>query len=458
MRIQTNQRDLSLDDLQLALLAHERDYRRKRKLKQYFTGSHDIYRKLPRENTEINNQLVSNFCSYITSMSTGFFIGQPVTYRAISEDEHELEPLLEIFKYNDEAAHNLELAEEASITGEAVEILYIDADAQIRFASVPSEEMLLICDATLEGNIQFAVRRYRVYALDQFSYDEFVDVYDAREIRHYTYSGGALKLINSEPHYFGDVPVVEFANNKQRRGDFEDVITLVDAYNLAQSLTMDDLADFTDAFLILKNIHLYDDVEVKKFRRRKIIETDGNDSGAEWLTKDLNDTYVENVKTRLQRDIHKFACVPDLTDENFAGNASGVAISYKLIGLQQVCSRKQREFKKALQRRIELIAGILKLQNRADIDFRDIDVQFTSNIPQNLPELAQVVTQLGGIVSNKTLLGLLPFVTDAREEMAELDEERAEENTEQDSEYTNWRNRSEGNEDDEPRVLAETGD
>lgn len=42
--------------------------------------------------------------------------------------------------------------------------------------------------------------------------------------------------------------------------------------------------------------------------------------------------------------------------------------------------------------------------------------------------------------------------------MAELDEERAEENAADDSEYTNWRNRSEGNEDDEPRVLAETGD
>lgn len=420
MRIQTNQRTLSLGDLQEALVAHERDYQHKRKLKRYFSGAHDIYRKAPRENTEVNNQLVSNYCSYITSMSTGFFIGQPVTYRATSEDEHELDPLLEIFKYNDEAAHNLELAEEASITGEAIEILYIDDDAKIRFATVPSEEMLLICDATLEANILFAVRRYRVYSLNQISYDEFVDVYDAREIKHYTYNGGALRFISAEKHYFGDVPVIEFANNKQRRGDFEDVITLVDAYNLAQSLTMDDLADFTDAFLILKGLGGTTPEDARRLRRNKIIVLDDG-GGAEWLIKNLNDTYVENVKSRIQRDIHKFSAIPDMSDENFAGNASGVAISYKLIGLQQICARKQREFKKALQRRIELIAGILRLKNQGDIDFRDIDIQFTSNIPQNLVETAQVITQLDGIVSHKTLLGLLPFVADPREELEELD-------------------------------------
>ena len=64
-----------------------------------------------------------------------------------------------------------------------------------------------------------------------------------------------------------------------------------------------------------------------------------------WLIKNLNDIYIGNF----------------LMNENFAGNTSGVAIKYKLIGLEQIRSRKEREFKKALQRRIELIGGMLKL-------------------------------------------------------------------------------------------------
>lgn len=424
MRIQTNLRRFGESEITKILQAHDGEYRRKRKLKRYFTGQHDILSKAARENTEVNNRLVSNYPAYITSMSVGFFIGQPVTYKTASENEHELTPLLDIFRYNDEAAHNLELAEEASITGEAFEFLYIDSDAAIRLATVPSEEVIVVCESTLEAPIIAAIRHYRVYALDQVSYDEFVDFYDATEIRHYRYTGGRLVKTGCDRHYFGDVPIVEYPNNKQRRGDFEDVISLIDAYNLAQSLTLDDLADFTDAFLILRGMGGTTPEDVLQLRRMKTLLLDGNDAGAEWLIKNLNDTYVENVKSRIQRDIHKFSNIPDMSDDNFAGNTSGVAIKYKLIGLEQIRSRKERCFKCGLQRRIELIANILKLKNVAQIDFRDVEPVFSANIPANVLEQAQIVSQLDGLISRKTLLSLLPFVADAAEELEELDHER----------------------------------
>ena len=64
-----------------------------------------------------------------------------------------------------------------------------------------------------------------------------------------------------------------------------------------------------------------------------------------------------------------------MTDVNFASNASGVAIKYKLIGLEQIRSRKERFFKKAIQRRIELIFGVLSMLDN-DFDFRDIELNF----------------------------------------------------------------------------------
>lgn len=167
--------------------------------------------------------------------------------------------LLEIFKYNDESAHNLTLAEESAITGEAYELLYTDSDANIRFVNVPSEEIILVCDSTLEQNIICAIRYYRVYDLNQVTYNEFADVYDDKKISRYSYNRGTTKLLDEREHYFNDVPIVEYLNNNQRRGDLEDVLTLVDAYNLAQSLTLDDLADFTDAFLVLKGMGGRDD-------------------------------------------------------------------------------------------------------------------------------------------------------------------------------------------------------
>lgn len=253
-----------------------------------------------------------------------------------------------------------------------------------------------------------------------------MDVYDDKKISRYSYNRGTTKLLDEREHYFNDVPIVEYLNNNQRHGDLEDVLTLVDAYNLAQSLTLDDLADFTDAFLVLKGMGGTTPEDMTELRRSKSILLDEG-GAAEWLIKNINDTYVENFKTRLQRDIHKFGNVPDMSDDNFAGKTSSIAIKYKLIGLEQIRGREEREFKKGLQRRIELISNILKLKNQAVIDFRDINVQFTANIHANLTEQAEIVNKLDGLISRKTLLGLLPFIENPVEEIDELQAERDEE-------------------------------
>ena len=426
MKILTNKTELDINDFQQILKVHNNDYKHKMKLKGYYIGKHDILNKRGRPNNAPNNRIVSNFCQYIADMSTGFFLGKPVAYSTLKEYQSKLDILLEIFRYNDESAHNLELAEEASITGESYEILYTDNDAAIRFKSIPSEEMILVCESTLEENILYAIRHYRVYNFDGATYTEYVEVYDKSSIRYYDYSGTRLTLTDTRPNYFDDVPIIDFPNNKQRRGDFENVISLVVAYNMAQSLSLDDLMDFTDAFLVLKGMGGTDSEDIKKLRNNKVIVLDDPNGSADWLIKNLNDSYIENLKNRLQVDIHKFSNIADMSDSNFVGNSSGIAIKYKLIGLEQIRSRKEREFKKALQRRIELISGMLKTKSKDAIDFRDVEITFTPNIPANNQEQAQIVKELEGVVSKKKLLSLLPFVEDPVAEIEELKREQEE--------------------------------
>ena len=424
MRISTTRTELDVNDIATICLRHDIAKEHILKLKRYYRGEHAILHKEQRANNAPNNKVVSNYCEYISNMSTGFFIGKPVAYSSMSENQDEIDALQDVFKYNDEAAHNLRLAEEASVTGAGYELVYMDEDANIRFCTIPAEEVVLVCDASLEQNILYAIRHFRVYNLDGATYQEFGDVYDKQTVTNYAYDTGSLRQISeAQPHYFDDVPVVEYKNNQECRGDFEGVITLVDAYNKAQSLTLDDMEDFTDAYLVLTGMDGTTGEDVAELRRNKVLSLDEG-GGAEWLIKNLDDKYIENIKTRLQKDIHKFSSVPDMSDEAFAGNATGVAIKYKLIGLEQVRSRKERGFKQGLQRRIELIAGMLKLKSAADIDFRDIEITFTANLPSNDAEQAQIVKELYGLVSQKRLLSLLPFVTDPAEEMEELQKEQ----------------------------------
>ena len=425
MRVQTTKETLDESDISALLMRHTQHFLpRVQKLKNYYEGKHDILMKEQRANSAPNNMIVANYCEYIANMSTGFFIGQPVAYSSVSGDTEAVKALQEVLRYNDEAEGNLQLAGESSVTGAAYEVLYLDADAEIRFCSIPAEQMILVTDSTPEENLVTAIRRYRVLGLDGSSYRDYVDVYDAQTVTSYDYDAGKItRRGEPRPHYFDGVPVIEYPNNEARRGDFEGVMTLVDAYNKAQSLTLDDMEDFTDAYLVLKGMGGMNGEDAAELRRNKMMTLDEGGS-AEWLIKNLNDTYIENIKTRLQNDIHKFSAIPDMSDDAFAGNTSGVAIKYKLIGLEQVRSRKERCFKKSLQRRIELIADMLRTKSKADIDFRDIEITFTANIPANNQEQADIVKALYGLVSQKRLLSLLPFVTDPAEELEELRKEQ----------------------------------
>ena len=150
-----------------------------------------------------------------------------------------------------------------------------------------------------------------------------------------------------------------------------------------------------------------------------IILEDGGD--IQWLIKEVSDAALENYKKRLREDMHLFSSVPNLNDENFGGNLSGVAVSYKLWGLEQICAIKERKFKRALQRRIELI--MLNIQG-GHFDYRDIDIQFRRNKPQNLLETAQIVTMLSSDLSRETRLKMIPTIENVQDELAKLEEER----------------------------------
>ena len=141
---------------------------------------------------------------------------------------------------------------------------------------------------------------------------------------------------------------------------------------------------------------------------------DGRGCGLDF--KDSDDTALENYKNRLREDIHLGANVPNMTDEAFGGNLSGVAVSYKLWGLEQICAIKERKFKRALQRRIELITHVLNLLGH-NYDYRDLDMQFRRNKPQNILEQSQIIGNLSSMLPKETLLQLLPFVDNPKEEL-----------------------------------------
>lgn len=407
----TNKEELSIEDIQKFIKKHKAESIRYIKLQKYYEGKHDILDHTSRDG-QPNNKIVNPYPKYITDMLVGYFVGQPISYTSKEEDGL-LEDLQAIFDYSDEQEENLELAKICSIKGKAYELLYRDEDARIRFNEFGPDQMFVIYDMTISPSIKFAIRYYDVgEGNDKITYAE---VYDKEVCTLYKGKNSDLSLEQITPHTFKDVPVVEYVNNKEEQGDFEQVITLIDAYNKAQSNTLNDMDQFTDAYLILVNMAGTDSERIDELKRDRVMLLD-DDGDAKWLIKEINDAWVENYKDRVRRDIHKFSYTPDMQDESFGNNLSGVSIRYKILAMEQIRSNKERKFKKGLQRRIELICNSLSLEKDIDL-FTNINIKFANTLPQNIYELSQTIKNLSPYLSSETLLNQLPFVENAKEEL-----------------------------------------
>lgn len=390
-------------------------------LENYYNANNAIKNRVMSDPSKPNNKIANAYASYITDTLVGYFIGEPVTYT--SNDNVLIQDLNMILEYNDEADENAELAKNASIYGVAYEMLYLsEEDKMIRFKSLNPKEVIPIFDKTVEQNLLAVMRYYEDYDYVEDNTYTIVEVIDSKMVRRYKLDTG-LSLLEEYPHYFSMVPVAIFKNNEDETGDFEQVISLIDAYDKMESDSLNDFEYFVDAYLALYGFTA-DAEDIAQMKENRVLLMDEGTS-AEWLIKQTSDAYVENMKNRLDKDIHKFAKCPNMSDEEFASNASGIAIKFKLLGTENLVSIKERKFKRGLQQRLELMSMINSVL-REGFDWRAIDIVFTRNIPSNDTDIANMVNTLKDIVSEETLLAQIPFVEDVQNELKKLKKEREE--------------------------------
>ena len=111
-----------------------------------------------------------------------------------------------------------------------------------------------------------------------------------------------------------------------------------------------------------------------------------------------------------------------LSDERFAGNTSGVAMQYKLWGIEQVRLAKERSF---LDRLLTALSGGFALLG-TPVALEQGQVTFYKNLPQDHTVLASTLLSLSPLLSKRTILEQLPWVKDAEEELRRKAEETME--------------------------------
>jgi SPP1 family phage portal protein len=250
----------------------------------------------------------------------------------------------------------------------------------------------------------------------------WVQYADHEKICDFTESSVSLELMNEREHFFGTVPVNFYRNNSGMTGDFEPVLTLVDAYNTLQSECVNDFELFADSYLAISGMGGTTAQDMEKLRRERVLLLDeGGD--AKWLTKTVNDQYIENLKTRIAKDIYRFSGTADIAEAEGVGSlASGIAMKYRLVNFENRVAVTEQFFRRGLMHRFDIIASLYTAMGR-QLDVRGLKVTFTRNLPGNWEAAADLAVKLDGIVSRKTLLELLPFVDSTDAETARMEDE-----------------------------------
>lgn len=385
------------------------------KYKNYYDGAHAILNKKYTDESKPCNKTVINYCKNITDSYCGY-LATPghIAYNS----QNDIEEIMDVLRYNDYQSADSDLLKDALNFGVANELMYIDGDGKTRFKLVDPLSSFGVYDSSLAADLLYFIRFYKIDDWDDS--DKYaLDVYTDKVVKHYTSNGiGTTPVfVGEEAHYFGQCPA-NIMVMPDEKSIFDCILSEQDSVNELLSAEIDDFSAFCDAYLVIEDAEL-DEEEVKKMKTNRVLQLPVG-SKAYWLTKTANDAQVENILKRLHDSIYRTAQCPDFSSESFIGGvSSGIAIQYRLTGMETRAGKIEAEMKKALQRRVEILCGMAALKLGEEV-FRDIEIVFTRNIPADEAALINMINSLKGTVSDETLLAQLPFINDVEKELEKV--------------------------------------
>lgn len=366
-----------------------------------------------------DNRLVVNYAKYITDTFNGYFIGIPIK---VSHEDATISDAINAFMViNDMADNDAELSKMMSIYGHAYELVYQDEETNTRCIYNSPLDMFVIYDNTIEQRPMFGVR----YMVDDEG-NTSGSVYTAAKIVDFVTEDKKLAFAEEKAHFYGEVPIIEYIENEERQSIFESVETLINAFDKALSEKANDVDYFADAYLKIFGVELDED-GIQTIRDNRIINLFGNENlnaiVADFMDKPNGDGTQEHLLDRIERLIYQISMVSNINDESF-GQASGVALEFKLQPMKNLAATKERKFTSGMNRRFRMLFRVLGVQGMADpMAWINLEYGFTRNIPRNTTEEAEVAAKLAGIVSRETQLKGLSIVDNVQDEMDRMDAE-----------------------------------
>lgn len=467
---------MSLYDVAYKFIRHHVDHQvhRIKVLQDYYLGETDIKKWPGSRNPEnAHNQVATGFARYITNIRVGYFMGNDIQFKVTPEEDNQksladtIDEQIKKFNQDSNESYIDEMIEkDLSVCGRAYDLVYVNENENtLNLAKVDPTTAFVVYDDSIKAKPLFAVRYYETGVLDDNLQEQY-EIYTDSSLFKYHSNGGlpetnspeqAVVFDDSEPLFFGRVPLTEYKNNDERTGDWEPELDQMDALDKALSTMANFQEDFNDAAMVItgKFANMSDpkyqldkngNPVVKKDGSKVVLEpahplinphnrmfylkpyvTKAGINGErsvvnptlQYITKQYDSAGWSTYINFLINEIHKYTNTPNINDPNFASNASGVAMSYKLWGSDQERKIQESLYKRGLHARLSACLtywdklNVIPGTNDINTLVSMIEPDFTPNLPKNDDATAQLIQQLvnTGKFSDETIREIAESIT-----------------------------------------------
>lgn len=370
-----------------------------------------IYTRTPRFETKnpINNKLANDFYGEIVDIEVGYFAGKPITYSYSDTDESEemtgsekavdeaTKTLSDFVTRNNMYDKDLSMTKYATAAEYCGRLFYIDEEGNERVKIIPPYETIILYKNEMTEP-SYAIRYYTYIDLNdqEIVKAEFYD--DTYKTEYEGYIGSLTQVGEPVLHLFDYCPLQGIPKDNELIGSPEKVISLIDAYDKILSDSTNEIESFANAYMVYENVNLTDKDIEKAQATGAIRFFNGTGTGKVYfLTKNLNDAYIENKLNRLENNIYRFSKTPNLSDPNTTyGEASGISLKFRLIGLETKCSMFEAKVNSAAVYMFKVLASSWR-KKRIIVDPLQCYITCKRNFPADLANEANTAATLAGL-------------------------------------------------------------
>ncbi len=444
-----------------------------------------LYERIRRKvsNSEIVSENDENikvgFENYITAMTTGYFAGKAPVYdiekisdpdklkiikkllnkifKLDAKQDEELKVLIDyISKYNDDATEFFDLAFDYFGMRACYEVLYENDDNEIVYAKQSALNTIGIFDYSTPVNQIGQLRKWT--EKDKNNSDiTIVELTTINGKKYYSPTPKAKMKELTEREEEGKwnmLPCIAI-ENEMGLSIFELVVSLICAYERVIQNSRNTFQYNDDAKLKITGFEPDEDSLIQEVDEKgtpavdekgnpkmienplrkqfdetllkaKVFYTPDNSGDIAWVEKTVQDTALQNHKKTLIDLIAMISGVPNITDLGFTTADNASALDRKFFALEQMITQADKQFKKAFLRRWETIIDRINKRKHKNYDFRSIKIDLLRNLPTDKGTETDRALKLRGLLSDESVIDMLPDDLDAISELEKVDKQNQE--------------------------------